>query len=1542
MGDLANKYIEIVQQHKDIRDLPGPDPATARKEYADFRKKVRMADRKAKHAMECIKRLPVSSDVAISIYAQVAGEERKNDEVADLENVNGHFWSMYVTDLEKQHPELTGGLTGEKRHQYLVSMTVKVQQIKDWIKEGKISEAEFDAQKTAYFTRITKGLSTEKQKQYLEAIEGQISEEQKQAVLNAIDSYRDVTEYTEDEIYTHPYKDTIDELKAFMPKEIADDPVKKQEYEDILDFANAHLTDMDGDVRAEIKEQESDGQKIEAKVADHVNETIIPEYKNGKYHQMHKKVEGLYTGYVTKEGREKELEDLLEEKPTVSEKTQEGIRKVLRKMEEMGLENYSSDKSGEDGNKIYGFNKLCHDKSALLRALGAGDANEIIRCGKAYKKTVEDMNELYSLAKEYFNADPLLHTGNLDSIRNEFIPGEFSSDIHTTAQINTMFLNYMYIKEQGLSIDDYAKDPINSAFKGALQKMIPQSFAERSKGCSLEESLDLLSSQGRFAGADEKVTSAVPGKGFGRILDTGFLLDADREKAKETAVVSQAFQNLFERVIVHSDKSKFSLFDVGCRDEEIRKCRIGTLQNLMLAKDEERNINALIAGMPATDITGKVIGKGFDTGAAIMAKPADYDGIVERAGILLKKAREMRRYSNATQKVRVDDILEATADLYAKVLSANAADKDSYGYKKMERAMKLLYPQITKEAEPEQRERIKAFTDSVIPAEKKEKPKAKAWEDPDFALGYKFSAIPQNAYKMAGSPAKANEYMQESIGILGEAFQSPERHAAIVRLKGMYNFDPKMQLVHGDNQLVMISNPIVDEPLADRAGEMFKKLVTDLKQAAGEVTEPGAKRFFDDMIYLASMDPVRLASIHAEDPCSKNLSHLIAMTVNLEVPGYTKEQIRKELGSVYDDHLDLVHYGIEEMRLQSERRDTEAELKRQGRTWGEDEEAEYTGKIKENHAKLINAYDRLSDTYLPKDKEQKFMGNPLAQSLGTAQETNRDIFRHIGYLRGEMRALENGWNSKDMCIPGFMAAVDAQISKYRKYGTAEEKEGIDEAEKDLRVIMNRFYDKKVETNADKKEVCDALRAFADKHGQKKVLAMINENITTFERTCDEIDRAYLKTAQKDAEYSYVREKNPTAFLKALEKNAVENGDYKMFAEELVKLAAKEEQLTAGAAKKFNDYLDELMAVDSNGNFKKGAEFYEKLCDEINRQHYNNTIEFAKESEKRAKAIRNGMALTDEAYEGIKTDYETSRYIADSQLENSFLKKKQDGSGMLRERMRMASPLNSEDRLVFSVREEKIKNECIKAGRYDDNAADRSRLLEEGLARYEYGKEKGADPAQMDDAQRRAYFDQAYDKAASFYNNMEMIKGSAAEKLDALTTLKDGRTGNSKEFMAMYEALEKVCGLGMDATPSAIINAYGELGKAAEQYKQKIDGQTFANKKPNGQQRYAMAGELISMCAENTKKLTELSKKAVSPYEALCDQIMKAQKNAGMADSEQEKKEEKKERRKLDKKEVKNMIEGDKKQKQVRSNSTGPQGVAKELKSGQKQLKNNKS
>lgn len=643
--------------------------------------------------MECVKK---SSDVLAAERALQA----KEGVIGEPGEITEAFSSLMQKSKElKEMPEPDKVAQQGQYRKYKSDLRANERTtatFKEALKNAPVSEEQWDMAYYAVMGEMTgkKKLPEDaKLADFAQALEVRMTDEQKKSLTDALNAYKDPADMAPEDKVTYPYKQRAQELKEQIPADIAGIPDMKAQYEYALDYAAKHLNTVKDNVRADLLSVDTDIQSMEAALDRNVQNNLRPNYENGKYDNI--LTTNKNTGEISiTDGKENVYDEILNKGTEFSEKTKEGFRKMIAKMDEMGLHTYDHVPNGEDGTKVYSFNKLGYDRKNFKEAMDSGDPGKIMSAQIVYEKSIRDTQELFNIAKEYFNNEPGLFPGNMDSIRNTAIPFEFAGDVQTAAQVNTVFQTFIAVKEQGMDLEEYLKNPVGGVMKDAIDRLKPVCFKEATEGLSLEESLDLFAQAGDFNETGDAVKYAVPEILFARQVKNPNLMETDPALKMKNDIIADTMVNVLLG-ITNSEDHKFNYFnslESKKNSPEYERCATQTLKNLMLVKDEDRNLDTIFAYEPEKDLLGHKIGEGFNSEEYINRKPVDYEGIMNRADRLIKRSSMYVR--NDSWFVDDNRMLKAASELYMDVLTAHPEDADKPEYKKMQEAMNRNFDKI--------------------------------------------------------------------------------------------------------------------------------------------------------------------------------------------------------------------------------------------------------------------------------------------------------------------------------------------------------------------------------------------------------------------------------------------------------------------------------------------------------------------------------------------------------------------------------------------------------------------------------------------------------------------------------------------------------------------------------------------------------------------------------------------------------------------------------------------------------------------------------
>ena len=1087
MGKLAEIYKEQKQINHQYEAGPVPNLAAQQAEYLEYQKNKRMEMRKLDYLKKQIVSQTFDLDQVLDVYEKAGGRQERERKLKEFENTS--FYRNYWQKLREEQPAVFAGVSEEEMNALEKDDQAKRSFVKNLVVEGKIDVKAYQEAAGHALIAAYDDFSSDPEidQRVVEGLEQLLSEEQQKALVDQVEAYQDPINLPDAERVSYPYAERTGELLKQMPPEISGNPEKRAQYEHVLNFAGSHLTAPNEALRKEGLQVDKDSQAIEAAVDRHVRDVVRPAYQDGKYDGIFQKNEGSREFRSVAEEKRETFEEMRKEGIQLSDKTKEGIRLMTRKMEEMGLEKFPHAANGEDGEKTYGFVKLLTTKKALTDALSEGDPEKILAAGQEYEKTYRDTEELYRISREYFNQEPGIFPGNMDSIRNRAIPYAFTGDVQNTAYVNSVYQTYLNVKENGLDLEEYLNNPVGSNLKDAEKKWEAKSFAKVSEQVeSVENAIDLMTGVGDFEDMGQDLVNVVPQYGFGRQLNMPNMLEGDKAFREKNGIVSYTLaEDMFNGAVLGSEQGKFLFFHEPAKTPMEEKAKIDTLRNLILVSDEDRKLNGIFAGLPETDYLGRKLGEGFDAQNYIAKTPVDYEGMIDRAKRIQKRAGQVYGAFGETKWLNEKKALEATRQLYTEVLLAHPEDMEKAGFKKMRQELDRTYDRI-------------------------------------------------------------QEFDQEELGDLAR-----------------------------ENKAVM-----------------------------------------QDML-------------------------------------------------------------------------------------------------------------------------------------------------------------------------------------------------------------------------------------------------------------DENRRQYLI------------ENEPVQELRRLEAQAVKTGDFSEYAAFMVDVAARENDIRPEVYEQYSAYQDEILAKDETGNFVKGMDFYRNLCHAVNEIDIESSVSHSMKSEELAAKIRSGEIPVDPAFENVKSDYHSSRILANQILAGGEDDRRIQGTGALCYLLEDASPKYKNGETVFANDKEKQQLEFYENGKIAGSAAQRRRYLNDAQSGYtvklgDVREDGSIEPPKSDDISER--LQKSSDRAINYNDSIVQLKQAAQSKLDEMNTEGLGGRNGSDQYKAMYDSLEAVTKLNAGNTPAEVEQAVENVRLSAEKYKDKIDAQLFAKIRQKGKNRYNFADGLEKFAKDSILNLSEQSTGNLALNEKISDQISHAASN----------------------------------------------------------------
>ncbi len=400
-------------------------------------------------------------------------------------------------------------------------------------------------------------------------------------------------------------------------------------------------------------------------------------------------------------------------------------------------------------------------------------------------------------------------------------------------------------------------------------------------------------------------------------------------------------------------------------------------------------------------------------------------------------------------------------------------------------------------------------------------------------------------------------------------FFYPQSNTAPVR----YGGDPKIA-----DELMDVMDEIaeygehLDQTLpkeAEPVKNFIKAQFSLVTNSGGSVTELyNDNQFMDGLFRFLTYGPIMPTKKQGD----KTVIDYEKMVANLK--GNTDPETGKDDG-ILEPLMDIYGAITELVNLEMTRQ------KNEKNGWTEKNKQSYLTGLKKNMDTVSDAFERMKEAEKkhPGKYDSKVMNNPIQDITGSVYDQIRDLNYVVGFLRGQSKAIENGWEPEELFALGSMAALNEDIIKAKR-------DILQKTEADKKKIANAR--KKIEENNRKIEELN-------KNGYKPRTA----NDITLEIAGLEVDSAPVQAAHNDyveklAELEKNKAKNAAKITKLKEDNAenekeLEKSKAKLNAlinelsnppkDEREKLREDNEK----QAKDIKTYEDELKSLD--GQFK---------------------------------------------------------------------------------------------------------------------------------------------------------------------------------------------------------------------------------------------------------------------------------------------------------------------------------------------------------------------
>ncbi len=325
----------------------------------------------------------------------------------------------------------------------------------------------------------------------------------------------------------------------------------------------------------------------------------------------------------------------------------------------------------------------------------------------------------------------------------------------------------------------------------------------------------------------------------------------------------------------------------------------------------------------------------------------------------------------------------------------------------------------------------------------------------------------------------------------------------------VHNEDPtREEKVYLPNNMFVLSSLIVEDSL-EEAEKTINSALKNLSKTKKYFLDPKYSRIarsINDVIEVHDHKNGNFIEANAAEPYIAFFAQTNGGSPKIYVEQGEKQWNRTidGLGEVYDMFMEYEHDCMEQIKLQYERQ----EMERTGMNGVK--EQTYKDKLYALHKKTIEDFDKLLAVEDHGQYDQ-FLNNELYHDLRAKLQNSRDKNYAIGVLKGECRAIENGWGYKDLKALGFIGGI---VERFNAFERDSEPEHFDPAKNDFYAAKAEFeelkasiWDKPAPTNEEKIDYLNKLNGIIDKYKDSSIGSLVR-NVNCCRSMADSLKKEY--------------------------------------------------------------------------------------------------------------------------------------------------------------------------------------------------------------------------------------------------------------------------------------------------------------------------------------------------------------------------------------------------------------------------------------------------
>lgn len=669
--------------------------------------------------------------------------------------------------------------------------------------------------------------------------------------------------------------------------------------------------------------------------------------------------------------------------------------------------------------------------------------------------------------------------------------------------------------------------------------------------------------------------------------------------------------------------------------------------------------------------------------------------------------------------------------------------------------------------------------------------------------------------------------------------------------------------------------------VSDEEFKAVNKHLDDVRKAAlNQASKRGDKRikqYYKDAAYLLDSTEGNITESLYTSPY---INSLMAQRMSLTIPpDYSSDEQKRGLTQpLYDAIYDFNHAVIGEVAADYTRQKYEKE------GWDKEKEGKYLAQLHNSHARLLYQFNKLSKFRDdPQNNTAHYTQDKLSSTFGT-DESGRTVTHAIGMLRGEKKAIENGWGKDDLFILGMLGGVEEELKRRSLINKSENfKKALPQFKSDFTKLKNECFYTTVTTPAEKLAIANKIKDFLDTQNSvaaEQCFQSMKDVRAKFDQQYNKIASDVEQLGQEQANNNAQKNEDLEKHLKDLAEEGVRMGTFSVFIREYTNstVNAVNSQDPRAATESINRVV---IALGEEFNVHLPALRTQSLVN-----YFDLTLACANEEEQTAEDIRAGRIKVDEAilpYKGAYKDEAFSKAYAKHLLLNSELNQKRRAA---REICKEICAQAGKTKDLEALKKDYIKN-CMEGldesqvGVILKNACDNF-VKEDNFNNVTRGVKVATAEFKYKDIDFAKNINAANNEIANYKEKKTNLDTRVTTLIARATTLAEykptavynkdqkkyyrkdhpdteinPKSANSQTFVNLINAMDKVDKLNFTKSPNELLEAYRNLRDSAKAYNDKIDSHRFAGVRENGKQRRILSGEVYTFAENAIKELEKL-------------------------------------------------------------------------------------